>query len=122
MQPLNGLQFSREWAAAWNARDVEAVLAHFHDDVAFVSPLAQKIGFASDGTVRGKDALRRYWQAALARNPALRFTLKDVFAGVDTIAILFINQDGVDRIEALRFRDNLVIEGLGAFIPKQSRD
>jgi hypothetical protein len=113
---LNALQFSREWAAAWNARDVEAVLAHFHNDVVFVSPVAQKIGFASDGIVRGKDALRRYWRAALAINPALHFTLKDAFEGVETIAILFTNQDGTDRLEVLRFRDNLVIEGHGAFV------
>ncbi|MDB5593285.1 MAG: hypothetical protein JWM36_246 [Hyphomicrobiales bacterium] len=51
---------------AWNARDVEAVLAHFHNDVLFVSPVPQTIGFASDGTVRGRHALRRYWHEALA--------------------------------------------------------
>jgi ketosteroid isomerase-like protein len=122
MQRLNALQFGREWTAAWIARDVEAVLAHFHDDVLFVSPVARKIGFSSDGAVRGKEALRRYWRAALEINPALHFTLRDVLAGVATIAILFTNQEGIDRIEALRFRDNLVVEGLGAFIPKHSGD
>ena len=32
--------FAEEWAAAWNRRDVDAVLAHFHDDVVFTSPVA----------------------------------------------------------------------------------
>ena len=31
-------EFAARWAAAWNRRDVEAVLAHFHDDVVFTSP------------------------------------------------------------------------------------
>lgn len=29
--------FSREWFAAWNAHDIEAVLAHFHQDAVFTS-------------------------------------------------------------------------------------
>jgi ketosteroid isomerase-like protein len=30
--------FVDEWVRAWNAHDVEAVLAHFHDDVLFPHP------------------------------------------------------------------------------------
>ena len=30
--------FAHDWAASWNARDVEAVLAHFSPDVVFRSP------------------------------------------------------------------------------------
>jgi len=32
--------FAKDWSAAWNRRDVEAVLRHFHDDVVFTSPVA----------------------------------------------------------------------------------
>jgi ketosteroid isomerase-like protein len=71
MDSVNAIEFGREWVTAWDRRDVEAILKHFHDDAACTSPVAKQIGFAVDGTVNGKDALRRYWTAALAQNPDL---------------------------------------------------
>jgi ketosteroid isomerase-like protein len=32
--------FAGQWVEDWNNHDVEAVLAHFTDDVVFTSPLA----------------------------------------------------------------------------------
>nr|MDT0524585.1 nuclear transport factor 2 family protein [Streptomyces sp. DSM 41633] len=58
--------FAEEWVNAWNAHDVEAVLAHFHDDVMFSSPVAARVLPETGGVVRGKDALRHYWTTALA--------------------------------------------------------
>ena len=53
-------EFATRWLEAWNTRELQAVLGHFSDDVAFSSPLAQRIIEGSDGVVRGKDALRDY--------------------------------------------------------------
>src|SRR5574341_372121 len=64
--------FVAEWIDAWNRRDIEAVLSHFADEVTFTSPAAAITGSA---TVRGKDAVREYWQAALARSAKLVFRL-----------------------------------------------
>ena len=36
--------------------------------------------------------------------------------GVKVIAIAFQNQEGVDRVEVLRFANGLVVGGHGAFI------
>jgi branched-chain amino acid aminotransferase len=68
--------FAEAWAAAWNRRDVEAVLAWFADDVRFVSPRAYTVTGASE--VRGKTALRAYWNAALERLDSIAFTVEDV--------------------------------------------
>jgi ketosteroid isomerase-like protein len=35
------LEFAARWVAAWNRRDVDAVLAHYVDDATFISPKAQ---------------------------------------------------------------------------------
>jgi ketosteroid isomerase-like protein len=115
MDSVNAIEFGREWEAAWNRRDVEAILKHFHDDVVFTSPVAKQIGFAEDGTVNGKDALRRYWTAALAQNPDLRFQVTKVYQGTNSLVIAFKNQKGIDRVEVLTFRHGLVIEGHGLF-------
>jgi ketosteroid isomerase-like protein len=53
--------FADRWVQAWNAHDIEQVLSHFADDVVFTSPLAMQIVDGSDGVVRGKEALRLYW-------------------------------------------------------------
>ena len=104
------LTFSAAWAAAWNARDVEAVLSHFHDDVVFTSPTAARVVPDSGGVVRGKDALRAYWTAALALVPDLHFTVERVLAGVDTLVISYRNQVGGVVDEVLVFSDGLVVE------------
>ena len=115
---VDAVEFSRAWEAAWNRRDIEAVLQHFAEDAIFTSPVAQQIGFAPEGVIRGKEALRSYWQAALGKNPKLRFRVTAVYRGVDTVVIAFQNQEGVDRAEVLRFADGLVVEGHGTFIAR----
>ena len=43
----------------------------FDEDAVFTSPVAQRVGFARDGVVRGKDALRRYWLCGPGKKPGL---------------------------------------------------
>jgi len=68
--------WAERWVADWNARDLDAVLAHFEDDVAFTSPRA--LAVVGVATVRGKPALRDYWERALASIGSLRFTLQRI--------------------------------------------
>lgn len=100
--------FAERWIAAWNARDVEAVLRDYADDVVFTSPTAARYVRESGGTLRGKDALRRYWTIALDANPELRFELVAVYAGVDTLVLEHRTQLTGLVSEVLTFRDGLV--------------
>jgi ketosteroid isomerase-like protein len=68
--------FAARWAAAWNDRDIEFVLEHFHEDVVFVSPTA--LAVVGSPLVRGKDALRSYWAKALAPVESIRFVVHHV--------------------------------------------
>ena len=78
-----------EWIAAWNAHDLERILSHYSDDFEMSSPLiVERLGVAS-GALKGKDAVRAYWQQGLDARPPLRFELKDVLAGVDTVVIYY---------------------------------
>lgn len=108
--------FAARWIAAWNARDIDAVLADYADDVVFTSPTAARFVPDSGGIVRGKDALRRYWAAALEANPHLHFELIEVFAGVDTIVVHHSNQVSGVVSEVLTFRDGLVSVGHAAHL------
>ena len=99
-------RFAAQWAEAWNHRDIEQVLAHFHDDVEFTSPTA--LAVMGTATVRGKGSLREYWTTALARLASLRFTVDRVVWDPDRreLAIIYTSEtDGKTRrvSENLRF-------------------
>jgi hypothetical protein len=107
--------FVAEWIAAWNAHDVEAVLSHFHEDAVFSSPFAALLVPESGGKLAGKQAIRAYWHAGLARVPDLHFTLEAVFVGVDCLVIAYVNQKQVRVSEVLKFAGDLVVEGHGTY-------
>src|SRR5689334_17546086 len=109
-------QFANEWVDAWNAHDVEAVLAHFHDDVVFTSPVAARVLPESDGVVRGKEALRHYWTTALALLPDLHFDVIGVYQGESTLVINYRNHRGELVNEVLTFDGDRVREGHGTYL------
>lgn len=109
-------QFTTGWLAAWNAHDVEAVLAHFADDAVFSSPLAQRIVDGSDGVIRGKSNLRDYWREGLRRSPELHFDVQGLYVGVNTVVIQYRNQSDGLVSEVLTFDGSLVIEGHATYL------
>jgi hypothetical protein len=94
--------FVREWIAAWNARDLERVLAHWADDCEFTSPLVVKLTGDASGTVRGKAALRAYWKRGLEANPELRFDHERTWVGHDSVVIGYRNHRGQTCAETIR--------------------
>ena len=109
------LAWAERWIDDWNRRDVEAVLAHFADDIEFCSPLVVSVTGEPSGIVRGRDALREYWTAALAERPDLRFDLDDVNVGVDAIAIHYRNRGRRATEVAVFDADGKVARGWGLY-------
>lgn len=118
MSVIDPEAFAREWIAAWNCSDVEAVLAHFSDDAVFVSPLAAAV--TGNPEVRGKDNLRAYWTQALKSLPfRLQFVLES-FAWDDkhlSLLIIFTSIEpgrAARKCELMHFRpDGMVSRGEG---------
>ncbi|MFF8292211.1 nuclear transport factor 2 family protein [Streptomyces sp. NPDC016309] len=108
-------EFAVRWQDDWNSHDIDRILAHYHDDVTFSSPMVSRFTGDPSGTVRGKEALREYWTEGLRRIPDLRFEVLDVRVGVDAVVIDYRNQIGGRVYEVLTFRDGRVIAGFGAY-------
>lgn len=114
-------EFGAHWAAAWNRRDIEAVLAHFADDCTFESPLAEK--YAGTTRLRGKESLRTYWQSALAGIGELEFTLDFVAIAPERRALTIVYQArlGSRHVHAcerlLLDEQGLVRAGMGLYGP-----
>ena len=115
------LSFSADWVAAWNAHDVEAVLA----------ALPRRRGVhVPDG---GAGGARQRWgvprEAGAARvldrrsglMPDLHFTVERVYAGVSVLVITYRNQSGGLVDEVLVFADGLVVEGHGTHLVPDGR-
>ncbi|TDZ81312.1 nuclear transport factor 2 family protein [Mycobacteroides salmoniphilum] len=109
-------KFSRQWYAAWNAHDIEAVLAHFHDDAVFTSAYGAEIAPETGGIFRGKKAIRDYWAEALTRNPDLHFEPVGTYVGARAVVINYRNHKGGLVNEVLIFDGDNVIEGHGTYL------
>jgi ketosteroid isomerase-like protein len=86
--------FAEAWLAAWNSRDVDAIVAHYADDAIITSPLVLRRLGRDDGTLRGRDELREYVSIGLRSVPDLYFTLHHVLTGVDGLAVVYARENG----------------------------
>jgi hypothetical protein len=94
MDQTEARAFAEQWVKDWNAHDVDALLAHFTDDVVFTSPVAIRV-LGGDGVIRGKEAL---------------------YVGISTLVINYRNQAGGVVSEVLTFDGPLVREGHGTYL------
>jgi ketosteroid isomerase-like protein len=109
--------FASAWVSAWNAHDLEAVLSHFAEDAVFTSPVAAQLIPDTDGSLRGKDAIRAYWTVGLDRIPDLRFEVENIYIGIDMLVINYRNHTGGLVNEVLHFNQvGLVDVGAGTYL------
>jgi predicted ester cyclase len=91
--------FAEHWLTAWNAHDLDQIMAHYEDQVELSSPVAVQLLNDPEGRVVGKTNLRAYFQKGLDAYPMLRFKLKDVMWGVKSIVLYYENQRGTNTGE-----------------------
>ena len=107
----------REWIAAWNAHDLDRVLAHYADDFEMSSKHIAGFGFDASGTLRGKDKVREYWAFALAKVPDLHFKLIDVYTSPDSLVVFYENERGGKVCEYLRLdASGKIAQGSGNYL------
>ncbi|GAC1629238.1 MAG: nuclear transport factor 2 family protein [Nevskia sp.] len=102
--------WAHDWISAWNARDLDAVLAMFTDDCEFRSPKAAAI--TGNGTVHGKPALEAYWREALTRIGTLRFMFEAAVWDPESRALVirYVAELGAQRVIAAEIFD---LDGAG---------
>jgi ketosteroid isomerase-like protein len=102
--------FAARWAEAWNARDTERVLDHFHDDVVFTSPTA--LAVVGVPTVYGKGELREYWTRALESCQSLVFEVERVVWDADSRELAIVYGSRIDGKQR-RVSENLRFDAAG---------
>jgi len=92
-------KLAEHWIAAWNAHDLEQIMAHYEEAIELTSPVAAQLLGTSDGKVVGIGNLRAYFQRGLEAYPELRFRLEDVLWGVNSVVLYYINHKGTRTAE-----------------------
>jgi len=92
-------RLAEHWVAAWNSHDLDRIMAHYEETVELTSPVAAQLLGTPDGRVIGKANLRAYFQRGLEAYPELRFDLKEVLWGVNSVVFYFANQKGTYTAE-----------------------
>jgi ketosteroid isomerase-like protein len=91
---MNNEEFARWWVRAWSNRDVDAIVACFADNVRFVSPRAAEV--TGNPVVVGRQALRDYWQRAVASIESIAFRLDQVLEHADGQQIVIVYMSDID--------------------------
>ncbi|MBN1346249.1 MAG: nuclear transport factor 2 family protein [Phycisphaerae bacterium] len=79
--------FAEDWIAAWNSHDLDRVLDHYTDDFELSSPFIVYVANEPSGKLKGKEAVRQYWEGALTLVPDLHFELIQAMTGINSIII-----------------------------------
>jgi hypothetical protein len=103
LSPERAQHFAQEWISAWNAHDLERILAHYDDDFEMRSPVIVQIGYRAEGRLKGKAEVAGYWAKALGLVPDLEFKLLGTFVGVDSLALLYEGVKGRRVVEVFHF-------------------
>lgn len=94
LQSDKARRFAEDWLGAWNSHDLDRIMAHYANDVEYHSPFVVRVTGDPNGRLTGKASVRWYVAKALAMYPDLRFRLRHLYEGADSIVVEY---DSVDR-------------------------
>lgn len=87
------IALARAWLEAFNARDLEALLALYDEEAVHTSPKLRARHPETNGEIRGKPALRAWWADAMERLPDLHYAGKHLSAGDDRVVMEYERQN-----------------------------
>lgn len=116
IDPAWAKQFADTWIAAWNAHDLDKVLAHCSDDFEMTSPNIVQWSIDASGTLKGKDAVRAYWQMGLEKLPTLQFEPIQTLIGVNSLTLYYRHASGRLSAEVLMINaEGLAVKGFAHY-------
>lgn len=113
---MDAPDFARSWLAAFNERDLDAILAHYAEGIEHSSPTVVRVLGEPSGIVRGKAALRAYFEKALASaGPELHYEALRTHVGIDGLTLVYHRSGGKVVAETFHFdKDGLVVRAFVA--------
>jgi ketosteroid isomerase-like protein len=104
---------AREWFSAFNEHNLENLLALYHDQAEHYSPKLKLRHPETKGLIKGKAALRAWWQDAFDRLPSLQYEVIRLTPHEDRVFMEYVrhvkNEEDLYVGEMLEIRDGLII-------------
>lgn len=103
-----------QWFDAFNRKDLDVLLALYHDHAEHFSPKLKVRRPETNGLIKGKAALREWWQDAFDRLPSLHYELVRLTPHEDRVFMEYVRhvvgEDDLFVGEMLEVRDHLIIK------------
>lgn len=84
--------FADRYVAAWNNRDIKAVLDCFDTNAELRSPFAKL--FAKSAILKGHSEIEMFYDESIRRRPNLRIELLDAFTGHEAVSLYLRDEVG----------------------------
>lgn len=94
LTPEQARAFADSWYAAWNAHDIDAIMAHYDPRIEHSSPFIKRYNNSDDTAIVGIANVRDYFARALQRNPTLRFDPMHVTTGLESVILVYRRMSG----------------------------
>ncbi len=94
LTPERAQAFATSWYAAWNAHDIDAIMACYDDQIEHSSPFIKRYNGTDDLSIKGIAGVRDYFARALERNPTLRFDPMHVTTGLESVLLVYRRMTG----------------------------
>ena len=102
-----------KWFEAFNEHDLEKLLSLYDDNAQHYSPKLKIRMPETQGLIKGKQALREWWQDAFDRLPSLQYEVIKLTADEDQVFMEYIRRvDGEDDLsvgEVLQIDNGLIV-------------
>ncbi|MCZ8198142.1 MAG: nuclear transport factor 2 family protein [Flavobacterium sp.] len=112
--PVNkNLSIAHRWFDAFNAHNLEQLLALYDDNAEHFSPKLKIRKPETDGLIKGKNALRDWWQDAFDRLPTLNYKVTSLTADENRVFMEYIrkveNEEDMLVAEVLEIKDGKIV-------------
>ncbi|WP_268848016.1 nuclear transport factor 2 family protein [Flavobacterium aestivum] len=113
MTPEKLQSIAFKWFDAFNNHNLEQLLSLYDDDAEHFSPKLKIRKPETQGLVKGKQALRDWWQDAFDRLPSLHYKVTSLTANSDRVFMEYVRTvDGDEDMlvaEVLDIKENKII-------------
>src|SRR5258706_14061915 len=107
-------EIARRWFAAFNDKDLERLLALYHDNAEHFSPKLKVRHPETNGLIKGKVALRSWWQDAFERLQSLQYEIIRLTPHEDRVFMEYVRHvNGEEDLfvgEMLEIQNGLIIK------------
>src|SRR5688572_13990463 len=106
-------RIAHQWFAAFNEHNLEKLLSLYDDQAEHYSPKLKVRQPETNGLIKGKTALRAWWQDAFDRLPSLQYEVLRLTPHEDRVFMEYIrhvnNEEDIYVGEMLEVRNGLIV-------------